>query len=107
MKKTVSRNAQVGNNSSSGIKDLREKLSGPTAPPQSHPQVVTKLQQRTSSAMKPVAPKITTVPVTKPSVAAAKPPVVPKVSTMVNSHCYFSFSKTKLISGLGPWKRFS
>lgn len=78
LKKSLPRGTQGGNDASGGIKDLREKLSGPAPPAQIRAQTVSTSQQRSSSAVKVATPGVTTVSGSKP---ADKPSSVQKTST--------------------------
>eukprot|EP00250_Pteridium_aquilinum_P017544 c23684_g1_i1 orf=1504-2241(-) len=107
LQKNMSREAQGGSNGSGGIKDLREKLSGPVPPPRPHSQKVAMPQQGSSTvaragstatnvptvkppspavklpapAVRPMAPAVKPpVPAVKPSVPTVKPPNASKMS---------------------------
>lgn len=76
LQKNVSRGAQGGNsnNGSGGIKDLREKLSGPLPPPRAHTQAVSMPQQGSSSVVRAASSTVTKAPAVKPSAPTVKPP---------------------------------
>ncbi|KAI5078525.1 hypothetical protein GOP47_0006196 [Adiantum capillus-veneris] len=72
LQKNGLRGAQGGMNGSGGIKDLREKLSGPVPPPRT--PAVTVPQHGSSSAVRVTSSAVTNAPVVKHSAASAKPP---------------------------------
>eukprot|EP00250_Pteridium_aquilinum_P034506 c7678_g1_i1 orf=331-1002(+) len=78
LKRNVTRGVPSGNDTSSVMKDLREKLSGPVPSPQARTQTVPVPQQRTSATAKATITAVATVSGSKPPTASVKPSGVPK-----------------------------
>ncbi|KAH6558198.1 hypothetical protein KP509_1Z073900 [Ceratopteris richardii] len=82
LQKSGTRISQGGTNGSGGIKDLREKLSGPLPPPRAPAASV--LQQASSSAVRLPSSAVTSAPSMKHAPTIVKPSVsLPKTTTVV------------------------
>ncbi|MCO5610315.1 hypothetical protein L7F22_064551 [Adiantum nelumboides] len=82
LQKNGLRGAQGGINGSGGIKDLREKLSGPLPPPRL--PALSMPQQGSASAVRVASSGVTNAPAVKHTTASAKPPAsVAKPSTAI------------------------